>query len=443
MSTYEAFRQEVFRLALENGCTAAETYKTEGENFSVNILSQEIDQYEVSRTLGIGLRVQLDGKDGYAYTESMDDAASLVQHAMDNARSVENTGEHPMQGPQTYTALPVAEDPLMALSDSDRIQLAMQLEKETLAHGEPVDRCSTCALEVGKKKVSLHNTLGLSAEETRQYSVMVVSPIVRRGDEVQDAYAFSCGSTDTAALANEAVKKSTARLGAQPVAPGKTRILLHGDAVATLLQAFAPIFSADQVQKGLSPLKDSRQETVASPLITLVDDPFEPGMPMTFDDEGTPSQKTVLIQNGTLTGFLHNLKTAAKEPGAVSTGNGRRAGAASPVTVAPTNLFITPGTDSFDQLVEKLGNGLIITDMTGIHAGVNDVAGSFSLLSSGFLVENGVITRAVDRITVAGSFIDMLKDVTDVGADLTFSLPGVSRYGAPSLLVRQLTVAGS
>ena len=58
-------------------------------------------------------------------------------------------------------------------------------------------------------------------------------------------------------------------------------------------------------------------------------------------------------------------------------------------------------------------------------------------------VENGVITRAVDRITVAGSFIDMLKDVTDVGADLTFSLPGVSRYGAPSLLVRQLTVAGS
>lgn len=59
MSTYEAFRQEVFRLALENGCTAAETYKTEGENFSVNILSQEIDQYEVSRTLGIGLRVQI------------------------------------------------------------------------------------------------------------------------------------------------------------------------------------------------------------------------------------------------------------------------------------------------------------------------------------------------------------------------------------------------
>ena len=67
----------------------------------------------------------------------------------------------------------------------------------------------------------------------------------------------------------------------------------------------------------------------------------------------------------------------------------------------------------------------------------------YATLCAGLPVENGVITRAVDRITVAGSFMDLLKDVTDVGNDLTFSIPGVSRYGAPSLLVRQLTVAGS
>ena len=121
--TYEDFRRELFRLALENGGTAAETYNKEGEEFSVGILSQEIDSYSVSRTLGISLRVQKDGKDGYAYTECMENPAALVQRAIDNALAVETADEHPMQGPQVYPAVEQPEDPIAACPEAGRIEL--------------------------------------------------------------------------------------------------------------------------------------------------------------------------------------------------------------------------------------------------------------------------------------------------------------------------------
>ena len=164
---YEDFRRELFRLALENGCTAAETYKKEGEEFSVGILSQEIDSYSVSRTLGISLRVQKDGKDGYAYTECIENPAALVQRAIDNALAVETADEHPMQGPQVYPAIEQPEDPIAACSEGERIELAKKLEQAVLSQGEPVVRCESTEISLSRAKVSLHNTRGLAVEETR------------------------------------------------------------------------------------------------------------------------------------------------------------------------------------------------------------------------------------------------------------------------------------
>ena len=440
---YEDFRRELFRLALENGCTAAETYKKEGEEFSVGILSQEIDSYSVSRTLGISLRVQKDGKDGYAYTECIENPAALVQRAIDNALAVETADEHPMQGPQVYPAIEQPEDPIAACSEAERIELAKKLEQAVLSQGEPVVRCESTEISLSRAKVSLHNTRGLAVEETRGCSLLFTSPIVQKGEEVQNDYAFSCRSTDLHSLAEKAVRQASSRLGASPVEPGRYRILLQGRAAFTLLQAFSPIFCADRVQKGLSPLREKVGQTVASPQVTLLDDPFDPGMPLRFDDEGTPAQPTVLLQEGKLCGFLHNLKTAKKN-GVSSTGNGiRPGGAASPVGVAPTNLIWQPGAFSPDELVQQLDTGLIITSMSGIHAGVNPISGSFSLLSSGFWVEKGQIVRPVDRITVAGSFPELLQKVQAVGKNLTFSFPGTPRYGAPDVLIESLNVAGS
>ena len=438
---YKTFRERLFDTALRSGCTGAETYRLEDINFSVGVLDQKIDNYSVSRAVGIGLRVQVDGHNGYAYTEAMDDPDGLVAYAIDNARSIETTDEHPLQIPQPMPHIDHTPDPLCALGETDKIEAALRLERLVLAHGDPVTKSAENMLQTTRRTVSLHNTNGLAAEETSDQSIVFANPVAKRGEEVRDAYAFRCASEDLEAVADEAVQKAVAKLGATPVAPGKYRVLLQAEAAGTLLGAFVPMFSADNAQKGLSLLAGKEGETIAAAGVDILDDPFHAVQPRAFDAEGTPSQTTRLVEAGVLRSLLHNLKTA-KKAGVATTSNGGRASAGSPVGVSPSNLYVVPGTASFDQLVETLGNGLIITEMSGTHAGVNTVSGDFSLLSGGFLVENGKIVRAVDQITVAGTFFSLMAGISEIGSDLRFGFPGNVRIGAPSLLVDSLTVAG-
>jgi PmbA protein len=164
--------------------------------------------------------------------------------------------------------------------------------------------------------------------------------------------------------------------------------------------------------------------------------------PRAFDSEGTPCKVKTVVEEGVLKTLLHNLKTAAKA-GVESTGNASRARAASPVGVAPSVLRIEPGSLSADELVQTLGDGLIITELEGIHAGVDAISGDFSLKSAGFLVEGGRIVRPVSNITVAGNFITLLKGVSALGSDILFSLPQTAYFASPSVLVERLSVAGS
>ena len=152
--------------------------------------------------------------------------------------------------------------------------------------------------------------------------------------------------------------------------------------------------------------------------------------------------KKTVVEQGLLKTLLHNLKTA-KKAGVESTGNASRRSAASAVGVAPTVFRVEAGSQNFEELLKELENGLVISELEGLHAGVDSVSGDFSLKAAGFLVENGVIVRPVSNITVAGNFVTMMKDVIAVGSDLRFGLPQGGYFGSPSILVSGLTVAGN
>ena len=141
------------------------------------------------------------------------------------------------------------------------------------------------------------------------------------------------------------------------------------------------------------------------------------------------------MERGVLKTLLHNLKTA-KKAGVASTGNAVQGG------VMPTNFFLAPGPDGFERLVTKLGDGLIITDISGLHAGLNPISGEFSLLASGMLVKDGQAVRPVEQITVGGSFLSLMRGIEAVGCVVRFGLPGGSCFGSPSVLAGTLTVSG-
>ena len=122
--------------------------------------------------------------------------------------------------------------------------------------------------------------------------------------------------------------------------------------------------------------------------------------------------------------------------------NAAKAGYAGKVTVAPTNFFIQPGKKTPDEILEEVGDGVLITSLMGMHSGANPISGDFSLGAKGFMIRDGKKAFPIEQITVAGNFFDILKNICDVGDDLLFAHPGMSCVGAPALYVGEISVAG-
>ena len=122
-----------------------------------------------------------------------------------------------------------------------------------------------------------------------------------------------------------------------------------------------------------------------------------------------------------------------------NTGNAARRSVAGPMTVAPSNFYYVPGALDPNALYAQVGDAILVTELMGMHSGANAVSGDFSLGAKGFLIRNGKIDRAVNQITIAGNFLELLRAIDAVGSDLTF---GSSRFASPTLLVRALSVAG-
>lgn len=442
--TFEQFKNACFKLALEKGCESAEVYCNENNSFSVNILNGDIDRYSVAKDNGLNLRVIFGGKNGYAYTEIFENPEFLVERAIDNARAIENTDVNPMQTACEYQKIEETPNPVLDLTEGEKIGLAMRMERDTLEFDGRVNRLGYCMVETGISQTHIHNTLGLCADSEEKYSYSILEAILRQGEDEHGSFAFKMGADmlNYNDMIKESVDNALMQFNASTVDSGEYRVIIRNDAAGDLIHAFSDMFSADNVQKGLSLLKDKIGESIANENITLLDDPFETNNPRAFDDEGVPSVLTTVIEKGVLKSYLHNLKTALKD-GVQSTSNAGRAGVAAPVGISPSNFYIVAGEKNYDELIAELGNGIIITELGGLHAGLNEVSGDFSLLAKGLLVENGSIIRSVEQITCAGNFITFMKDIIAVGNDIKFGLPGRGgRVGCPSLLIKKLVISG-
>ena len=241
-------------------------------------------------------------------------------------------------------------------------------------------------------------------------------------------------------IAKQGIEEALSRINGKSIKSGKYKTLIYNEAMVSLLSTFAGVFSGDAAQKGLSLLKDREGEIIASSIVTLVDNPLlEDGLASTpFDDEGVATYKKEIISKGKLETLLHNLKTANKA-GIKTTGNGFKASYASTVGISPTNFYIEKGSKSIDELYEEVGEGLMITELAGMHSGANSITGDFSLAAKGFYIENGKKSFPVEQITIAGNFFDLLKEIKVIGEDLKFPMSSV---GSPSVIINELSVAG-
>lgn len=248
-------------------------------------------------------------------------------------------------------------------------------------------------------------------------------------------WGYSLEDVDAIAVEDGCANDALDKLGAGRLASGARSVVIKNNAMADLLSTFCSVFSADNAQKGMSLLAGREGTRIASECVTLIDDPLMPwGLgSCPFDREGAATVTKSLIEGGVLHTLLHNRKTA-KKAGVKTTGNAAGSG-----RVAPSNLYIKPGEKTTDMLLEQMGNGLLITELSGLHAGANPISGDFSLLSRGFEVVGGKAVRAVEQFTVAGNFYRLLESITAVADDLLFE---GSPVGSPSVAVTSLNIAG-
>lgn len=441
------FINKLFEEARINGFDEYEVYYVDRESLSINVYNEEVEKYNLTTSYGLSFRGKINGKIGYSYTEILDEDAikMLVRNSKQSALAIENEDvQFIYEGDKDYVEVNSYYKALENIPADKLIELALSMEKESKELDSRVSSFGGCGIGYNTAKYGIINSKGLNLENKSNLLSAYVVPIIKEGENMHDGMGYvaakSLDEVNPRKLAEEGISEAVSRIGGKSIPSGKYKTIINNEAMISLLSTFAGVFSADAAQKGLSLLKDKEGELIASNKVTLLDDPhLEDGLAsVSFDDEGVATKKKEIIYEGKLMTLLHNLKTAYKG-NTKSTGNGFKASYASSVGVSPTNFYIQKGSKSFEDLLEEVGEGLLLTEFAGLHSGANSITGDFSLAAKGFYIKDGKKDYPVEQITVAGNFFDLLKNVVEVGSDLKFPMSSV---GSPSVRVEGLSIAG-
>ena len=445
--TIEQFIQALLDEAKKQGIEAAEIYLSSGDSFRAMCVKGEIANYTVHATRGLSLRGLYNGKMGYAATEAFDEeaVAQLVRAVKESAELTEDDDVQEIYfSTQEYPAVDNYNPELDKVEENRKLQLIQDIEKKALAMDGRITALNYNMISTSSGATRIVNSYGLNLSARDNMAVCYVSATAKEGERVSTGSGFKVtrnfDEIKADEIAREAVDEALFMLHAAPVPSGTYRAVIDAKCMPDLLGVFAGVFSAESAQKGLSLLAGKEGEMIASEIVTLMDDPLLPGglASQPFDAEGVATFTKAVIENGRLTTLLHNLKTARKA-GVKTTGNAAKAGYAGAVNVSPSNFYLKPGKKTQAELLADMGDGLVITEVSGLHAGANPVSGDFSLLAKGYTVEKGQKGRAVEQITVAGNFYALLTNIRVFGSDLEFV---GSPVGSPSVDVGEMNIAG-
>ena len=427
-----------------------EIYVESSKAISIGVFNGEVDKYSIAESGGLSLRGVSNNKMGYSYTEKLDETSvdMLINEAYENASFIESAeDEEIFAGADKYKVVNSYSDKLSLSSMEQKINLTKELEQVALSVDKRVTAVQECGYQEFEETSTLVNTKGIDLSHKINGGAIYIQVIVKEGEDTKTAMAFrtftDLEEVDIKDIAIEAVEEAISLLGASPIKTGEYPIIIKNTVFADILTVCSSIFSAENVDKGLSLLKDKIGDNVASEILTIVDDPFLEGgfASRGFDGEGMKTSKKNIIHNGILTTYLHSLKTA-KKFNVTPTGNSTRGSYKSPLSIAPSNLYVEAGEHSLEEMISTIDSGIYIIDVAGLHSGLNPVSGDFSLSASGYEIKEGKILRPINQITIAGNFYEVLKNIESIGDDLIFGLPEGSFFGSPSIKIRSISVAG-
>jgi len=450
----------ILRRALSRGGEFADLYFEEGASTAVVCEDGKIERVLVATERGVGLRVISDLATAYAFSNEVTESAlfdlaetvsravkgRIFERAIDLRQKTVNDG-FPIELPPSSVAL------------KEKVEM-VNLANRTAREVDPRIRQVMVIYRDGMVRYQFANSLGEFIEAGRTGTLFVVQTVAADGQVIQTGYEPVGGSLGfeifrergPEEIALTAAKRAIMMLSARKAPSGPMPVVLSSMAGGTMVhEAIGHGLEADLAQAGMSVYTGKVGTRVASPLITVIDDATIPHArgSFAFDDEGTPGQKTVLVEKGILKGYLYDRLTGMKD-GSPSTGNGRRESYQQKPIVRMSNTLIAPGDTHPGSIIRGVEQGLFVKKMGGGQ--VNTVNGDFVFeVSEGYLIEKGEIAEPVRGATLTGNGPDVLNNIVKVGNDLGFGIGTCGKDGQgvpvadaqPTLLISEITVGGT
>ncbi len=433
--------------AKAKGFSEFEIYEQRNTSTSISIYEQKVDSYSISDCDGVALRGIYQGKMGSYFLEEVEDSQmdDILNQMIQNTKIITSDDEVKILAPaKEYPVINRQETTLLETDNSLKIQKLKEIE-DCLQHMDSrISQVMATSYGEAKGIRSIVNTKGMNLCDEDSNAYIIVEVLAKDGEDAKSGYDWmylkDLQELDVKSFASKLCNKVVSKLHADAIESGNYPVVMERDAMTSLLEALCGLFDGENAYKGISILKNQLNHQIFDEKISIHDNPLmENGMnSVAFDDEGVACFSKDVVKDGILKTYLHNTKSADLM-NTTSTGNGFKNGYGGIVGISPTNFYIENGQTSYDDMIKSMERGIIVTGITGLHAGLNPVSTEFSLQSEGFYVEKGHIVKPINLFTIAGNFMDVMKHIKYVGNDLKMGMSGI---GTPSILFEKIAISG-
>ena len=450
--------EEILDISLSKGGDFAEIFIEETAQTSVIYEDDKLDKLSTGTDVGAGIRI-IDGKTIY-YAASEDlSFDSLKEKALFLANSIKKTPNKREIGliPILSTLEFDVKKRPNTVPISEKVDIVKRSNDIARSYGSKVRQVTVRYIDTNQA-VTIANSLGRYIEDNRIRTRFAVNVVATKDGILQTGFEGPGGTVgfelfekyDPEKVTRTAAERALLMLDAKHAPSGKMPVVMSAEAGGTMVhEACGHALEADFIQKGTSIFTNKIGQKVASELITVVDDATIQGNygSFRFDDEGTPSQKKILIENGILKGYMSDTFNASLI-GSISSGNGRRESFRTKPVPRMTNTFIQAGLTNPKEIIASIDSGLFIKKMGGGEVNVTNGDFVFEVMEA-YLIENGKIKHPVRGAMLIGNGPEVLKIIDMVGWDLTFQ-PGTCgkfdhvpvSHAQPTIRIPEIIIGG-
>ena len=436
--------KKFFALAKESGLEAADLTSSEASSLSVSVFHGEVDSLTNNSSYELVARGIYKGKMGSISVDNVDKNSPelLVKEIKRSASIIEN--EDPVfifKGSDKYHKKNVSKNIDFSENIQEKVGILLEIEKKLLAYDKRINEVVAVGFESSSHEYKKINSYGLKLSQKMNSYSYFAEVSAKVDDEIRTGWSVFASLDENEfeidKFVEKVAKEALQKLGSVQCPSKKYPVVLNPECSASLLSVLINSLDAEEIQKHSSLLEGKLGQQALSKKLSIIENPLEKNLFFRyFDDEGVATNKKFLVNKGIISTYLYTLQTAAKD-NAQPTGNGF----GSPKAKADVGYVVVKGgRKSEEEMMSGIKEGVYITELTGLHSGMNSHSGNFSLQCSGFMIRDGKKAEPLALITVAGNLINVFNNIKCIANNNKLVIG--NQMSCPSIYVGKMAISG-